>query len=197
MGKLVVFEGIDRSGKTTQLNRFYDYLQKIEIKFFVTREPNNRDVRFLLKSGNLSPEDQLDLILRDRVEHSHLIKFLLEDSELVLCDRFTPSTLAYQGYGHGMDIERLNALNEKATQGIKADKVILFDCPIDRALKRNTGKPLDHIEQDPLFLDRVRFGYLELARKNNWDVIDASQSPDQVFEAVKNLILPCGCGITV
>ena len=188
MGKLIVFEGIDRSGKTTQISRLYEYLKTLDIKFFTTREPNDPRVRDFLKANNIPPEGQLDLILRDRYQHTCLLRSMLEDSELVLCDRYTGSTLAYQGHGHGMDIERLESLNKKASQGIEADVTILFDCPVDVALRRNPGKSLDKIETDPLFLDRVRYGYLELAKKYNWAVVDASQSECVVFEEVLQIL---------
>lgn len=186
--KFIVFEGIDRSGKTTQVKKLYEHLTALRLGFYVTREPCNRDVRFELKNGSLSPEQQLELILKDRREHCYLIKHLLEGSELVLCDRYTGSTLAYQGYGHGLDLGVLGELNEAATGGIKPDLTILFDCPVDVAIKRNFGKPLDKVEQDLHFLDRVRFGYLELARENNWIVVDATRSECQIFAELLGII---------
>ena len=188
MGKLIVFEGIDRSGKTTQVKKLYDHFTALKLGFYITREPCNRNVRFELKDGNLSPKQQLELILKDRCEHCHLTKHLLESADLVLCDRFTGSTFAYQGYGHGLDLDVLRELNEVATGGIKPDMTILFDCPVDVAIKRNFGKPLDKVEQDLHFLDRVRFGYLELARENNWIVIDATRSECQIFAELLGII---------
>lgn len=188
MSKLIVFEGIDRSGKTTQVKKLYDHFTALKLGFYITREPCNRNVRFELKNGNLSPKQQLELILKDRCEHCHLTKHLLESADLVLCDRFTGSTFAYQGYGHGLDLDVLRELNEVATGGIKPDMTILFDCPVDVAIKRNFGKPLDKVEQDLHFLDRVRFGYLELARENNWIVIDATRSECQIFAELLGII---------
>lgn len=188
MSKLIVFEGIDRSGKTTQVKKLYDHFTALKLGFYITREPCNRNVRFELKNGNLSPKQQLELILKDRCEHCHLTKHLLESADLVLCDRFTGSTFAYQGYGYGLDLDVLRELNEVATGGIKPDMTILFDCPVDVAIKRNFGKPLDKVEQDLHFLDRVRFGYLELARENNWIVIDATRSECQIFAELLGII---------
>ena len=188
MSKLIVFEGIDRSGKTTQVKKLYDHFTALKSGFYITREPCNRNVRFELKNGNLSPEQQLELILKDRCEHCHLTKHLLESADLVLCDRFTGSTFAYQGYGHGLDLDVLRELNEVATGGIKPDMTILFDCPVDVAIKRNFDKPLDKVEQDLHFLDRVRFGYLELARENNWIVVDATRSECQIFAELLGII---------
>lgn len=188
MSKLIAFEGIDRSGKTTQVKKLYDHFTALKLGFYITREPCNRNVRFELKNGNLSPKQQLELILKDRCEHCHLTKHLLESADLVLCDRFTGSTFAYQGYGHGLDLDVLRELNEVATGGIKPDMTILFDCPVDVAIKRNFGKPLDKVEQDLHFLDRVRFGYLELARENNWIVVDATRSECQIFAELLGII---------
>ena len=190
MSKLIAFEGIDRSGKTTQIRKLYDHFAALKLKFYITREPCDYDVRFELKNGFLTPEQQLKLILKDRIKHNPTIKYLLEDSDLVLCDRYTDSTLAYQGYGHGLDLDNLRKLNHDATGGIDPDMVILFDCPVEVAVRRNLDKPLDKVERDLLFLDRVRFGYLELAGQNGWTVIDANQSEDLVFEEVKKLIVP-------
>lgn len=188
MSKLIVFEGIDRSGKTTQVKKLYDHFTALELGFYITREPCNRNVRFELKNGNLSPKQQLELILKDRCEHCHLTKHLLESADLVLCDRFTGSTFAYQGYGYGLDLDVLRELNEVATGGVTPDMTILFDCPVDVAIKRNFGKPLDKVEQDLHFLDRVRFGYLELARENNWIVVDATRSECQIFAELLGII---------
>lgn len=188
MSKLIAFEGIDRSGKTTQIRKLYDHFAALKLKFYITREPCDYDVRFELKNGFLTPEQQLKLILKDRIKHNPTIKYLLEDSDLVLCDRYTDSTLAYQGYGHGLNLDNLRKLNHDATGGIDPDMVILFDCPVEVAVRRNLDKPLDKVERDLLFLDRVRFGYLELARQNNWIVIDATRSECQVFAELLGII---------
>ena len=189
MSKLIVFEGIDRSGKTTQIRKLYDHFTALKLKFYITREPCDYDVRFELKNGLLTPEQQLKLILNDRIKHNPTVKYLLEDSDLVLCDRYTDSTLAYQGYGHGLNLDNLRKLNHEATGGIDPDMVILFDCPVEVALKRDLNRPLDKIEQDLLFLDRVRYGYLELARQNNWIVIDATQTTTRMFQEISGILM--------
>ena len=188
MSKLIAFEGIDRSGKTTQVKKLYDHFTALKLKFYITREPCDYDVRFELKNGCLTPEQQLKLILKDRIKHNPTIKYLLEDSDLVLCDRYTDSTLAYQGYGHGLNLDNLRKLNHEATGGIDPDMVILFDCPVEGAVRRDLDKPLDKVERDLLFLDRVRFGYLELARQNKWIVVDATRSECQIFAELLGII---------
>ena len=114
---------------------------------------------------------------------------MLEDSDLVLCDRYTDSTLAYQGYGHGLNLDNLRKLNHEATGGIDPDMVILFDCPVEVAVRRDLDKPLDKIERDLLFLDRVRFGYLELARENNWIVINATQTTTRITQEISGILM--------
>lgn len=189
MSKLIAFEGIDRSGKTTQIRKLYDHFAALKLKFYITREPCDYDVRFELKNGFLTPEQQLKLILKDRIKHNPTIKYLLEDSDLVLCDRYTDSTLAYQGYGHGLNLDNLRKLNHEATGGIDPDMVILFDCPVEVAVRRDLDKPLDKVERDLLFLDRVRFGYLELARQNNWIVIDATQTTTRITQEISGILM--------
>ena len=190
MSKLIAFEGIDRSGKTTQVKKLYDHFTALKLKFYITREPCDYDVRFELKNGCLTPEQQLKLILKDRIKHNPTIKYLLEDSDLVLCDRYTDSTLAYQGYGHGLNLDNLRKLNHEATGGIDPDMVILFDCPVEVAVRRDLDKPLDKIERDLLFLDRVRFGYLELAaRQNNWIVIDTKRTTTRITQQISGILM--------
>ena len=190
MSKLIAFEGIDRSGKTTQIRKLCDHFTALKLKFYITREPCDYDVRFELKNGLLTPERQLKLILKDRIKHNPTIRYLLEDSDLVLCDRYTDSTLAYQGYGHGLNLDNLRKLNHDATGGIDPDMVILFDCPVEVAVRRDLDKPLDKVERDLLFLDRVRFGYLELAaRQNNWIIIDATQTTTRMFQEISGILM--------
>lgn len=181
MSKFIVFEGIDRSGKTTQINRLYHYLKEKEIKFFKTREPYSDATREKLKTTILKPEEQLDLILKDRIEHCHLIRYMMENSDVVLCDRFTLSTVAYQGYGHGLDLYQINKMNEVATQGLTPDLVLVFDCPVGVAVKRGQDKPLDVMERDLFFLERVRAGYLHLSSQYGYSLIDANRTEDKIL----------------
>lgn len=190
---LIVFEGIDRSGKSTQVKRLFNHLfSGVDFRVAKSREPWNDEIRKYLKRHTLSPDEQLDLILTDRASHCFFIEDLFNMGlNVMLCDRYTPSTLAYQGYGHGLDLAMLRKRNEKATGGLEPDLVLLFDCPVSVAVNRGEGRPLDKIEQDILFLERVRLGYLELmGNEKNYHLIDAAQSEDSVFDQVVGAVMP-------
>lgn len=191
MHKFIVIDGIDGSGKGTILTRLIEWLKiNTKIKFYRTEEPFDKKTRKQLKETHFTPVRQLDLLIEDRREHCRfIVKPMLDCGFWVFCDRFTPSTLAYQGYGHGLDIPRIQRLNSEATEGLKPDLTIILDCFVENALSRKT-EPLDCMESDRPFLERVRLGYLELAGQNGWTVIDANQSEDLVFEEVKKLIVP-------
>ena len=183
--RFIVFEGIDRSGKSTQMNRFKEYLESTtNLTVWNTREPYGEETRKLIKTVPMSPPEQLDLILEDRRLHCDLIREKLESVEVVLCDRFTPSTLAYQGYGHGIDPDILIKANEAVTRGLRPDSVIVFDLPIKEAVKRLEGKPLDAIERDILFLERVRWGYIDIVRRYDYQVVNTNKPIDLVFNKV-------------
>jgi len=191
---LVVFEGINGSGKSTQVKRLFNHLPNIQpgMRVAKSREPWSEDIRRHLKRNTISPDEQLSLILTDRASHCFFIEDLFSMGvDVMLCDRYTPSTLAYQGYGHGLDLSMLRKQNEKVTGGLEPDLVLLFDCPVSVAVKRGECRPLDKIEQDILFLERVRLGYLELmANEKNYHLIDATQSEDSVFNQVVSAVMP-------
>lgn len=179
----VAFEGIDGSGKTEQLGRTAKHLEEhSDLKILSTREPWGDEARIRIKNMNLPPLDHLQVIADDRKAHCKWLREAWNDYDLILCDRFTASTLAYQGYGEGVDME-VQRVNEKATRGLKPDLVLLFDCPVNVSIKR-LNRPLDNIEKDIHFLNRVRYGYLDLAHQFNYQIIDASKSRDNVFNGV-------------
>lgn len=188
---LIVFDGIDGSGKSSLLTLLIEWLKiNTKIKLYRTEEPFDKKVRQKLKTTHLSPLHQLDLLLEDRREHcKYIIKPMLECGFWVFCDRFTPSTLAYQGYGHGLDLPRIERLNDEATEGLKPDLTIILDCFVENAIKRKS-EPLDCMEVDRPFLERVRLGYLELAGQHGWSIIDANQDKQAVFEEIKKLVVP-------
>mgnify|MGYP006282725413 CR=1 FL=1 len=180
MAKLIVFEGIDRSGKSTQIERLYNYLTKLGQRVLKTREPWVESTRELLKNTELKSEHQLAIIQEDRYKHCCYLKENLDKYDVIICDRFTPSTLAYQGYGLGLDLNTIHDVNKRATQGLKPDLILLIDCPVRVAIKRSE-KPLDAIEKNILFLEIVRMGYLSLASKYDYKMIDGSRPADRVF----------------
>ena len=196
-GLFITFEGGDGCGKTTQINLLDEYLQSKGYKTLLTREPGSKGlgvkVREILLNydGEVSSNCESFLFLADRAQHiDTLIKPAIERGEIVLCDRHIDSTVAYQGYARGGDIEKINQLNEIATQGFKPDVTFVFDVDSEIAQER-VGKNKDRMEKEGIeFHKKIRFGYLELAKKypNRIKVINSNLPIDEVFEQVKKII---------
>ncbi len=196
-GLFITFEGADGCGKTTQLNMLRDYLIDKGFDVLTTREPGAKGlgekVREILLNydGEVSNRCESFLFLADRAQHIDIIvNPAIEKGQIVLCDRHTDSTVAYQGYGRGLDIERINMLNNLATAGRVPDLTFVFDVDIETSMKR-VGKEKDRMESaGNEFFNRVRFGYLEIAKHEpqRVKVIDSTKSIDEVFEQVKSII---------
>lgn len=195
-GLFITFEGADGCGKTTQLGILKDYLLEQGYKVLITREPGAkglgekfRDI-LLNYEGDVSDRCESFLFLADRAQHVDMIvKPALENGIIVLCDRHTDSTVAYQGYGRGLNIEQINMLNNLATDGLKPDLTYVFDVDIETSMKR-VGKEKDRMESSgDDFFNRVRNGYLQIAvnEPERVKVIDSTKSIDEVFEKVKNI----------
>ena len=195
-GLFITFEGADGCGKTTQLGLLKDYLLEHGYKVLVTREPGAkglgekfRDI-LLNYEGDVSDRCESFLFLADRAQHVDMIvKPALENGVIVLCDRHTDSTVAYQGYGRGLNIEQINMLNNLATAGLKPDLTFVFDVDIETSMKR-VGKEKDRMESSgDDFFNRVRNGYLQIAKNEpeRVKIIDSTKSIDEVFEKVKNI----------
>ena len=160
----------------------------------MTSEPGGTPLGLRLRELLLNEEFPVDwaelfLYLADRAQHvAQVVNPALEQGKMVLCDRFYPSTIAYQGYGRGLDLSFLREANRKATGGLKPDVVVLLDTPIETALDRITAaRSLDRMESESLsFHERVREGFLEQAREEpgRFLVIDGAQKPEAVFEEV-------------
>jgi dTMP kinase len=207
MIRFITFEGGDGSGKTTQLKALESYLTARGKSCLSTREPGGTSMgklfrKVLLEVGKqrITPATELFLYLADRAQHIHeVIIPALEQGKIVLCDRHTDSTLAYQGYGRGIDLLLLRRLNDMASQGIKPDLTLLLDCPVEIGLSRTaqrrfqmaTGQSEDRFEREKLeFHERIRAGFLELARAepDRFRIIDAAGSARAVAEEIKNII---------
>ena len=193
-GCFITFEGIDGCGKTTQMELLKKYL-KVEKKLTVlqTREPGGKglgqEIRKLLLNydGEVSPKCESFLFLADRAQNIDIIVTpAIERGEIVLCDRHTDSTTAYQGYGRGVDIENLTKLNDLATGGRKPDLTIVFDIDVETSMKR-VGKTRDRMEESgEKFFESVRNGYLQIAKSEpkRVKVIDATQTIDEIHKQV-------------
>lgn len=196
-GLFITFEGIEGSGKTTQI---LDLAQSLKGKAEVvlTREPGGtpladaiRETLLAQSSQGMLPETELllyELARRDHIEE--IIRPALERGAVVLCDRFTDATIAYQGYARGLPIQKIEWLNQVATGGLKPDRTFLFDLPVSEGLKRAHGrkKKLDRFDRESEnFHEKVRQGYLALARqeKKRFYVLDADRPRNTVFSELR------------
>lgn len=198
MAPFITFEGIEGSGKTTQIARAAEFLRRCGYQVVTTREPGGCPIanairEILLHPANDALVDRAELLLyaAARAQHvAEVIKPALQQGRIVLCDRYTDATLAYQGYGRGLDLELIEELNELASASCRPHLTLVLDMPhevgLQRALQRNTEENMTdegRFEQESLaFHQRVRNGYLTLARNDpqRMRVVDATGSPDQV-----------------
>jgi dTMP kinase len=194
-GLFITFEGPEGAGKSTQIKLLALLLKKYRIPFVVTREPGGSRLsthlrRWILNKleYKLTGETELFLFLADRSQHvAEVIKPALKRGCVVLCDRYTDSTLAYQGGGRGFDMDLLETNNRLASDGLKPDITLLFDLPVETGLKRalGRGKGKDRMEKENLeFHRRVRKVFLNIARRNKKRVLilDAGQKVELVYQ---------------
>ncbi len=201
-------EGVEGAGKSTFIGLLEAELAKRGIPFLRTREPGGcalgRQIRPLLLDAaqKVDARAELFLFLADRAQHvADTIRPALARGEWVICDRYADSTIAYQGYGRGMDVELLQSLNDCATGGLWPDITFLLDLPaemgLSRALARNGREGLTQSEgrfeaEALAFHQRIREGFL--ARAARWPerfrVLDASQSPEDVAAQAERHLQP-------
>ena len=200
----ITFEGIEGCGKSTQAELLRDYLQAMGYSVTLTLEPGGsrlgaelRRTLLSLESSDLARETELFLYLADRAQHVHqVIRPALDAGRVVISDRFTHSTLAYQGYGREMEVDLLQRMNSVAVDGTLPELTFLLDLPpetgLRRALSRNMEKSITssegRFEAEALdFHVRVRQGYLELASQEQERIVvlDARETPETVFEGVR------------
>ena len=196
-GLFITFEGADGCGKTTQLMLMAKYLKEHGAEVLVTREPGAKGLGEKLREillnydGEVSSQAEAFLFLADRAQHMDIIiKPAVVTGKIVLCDRHTDSTVAYQGYGRGIDVSRINMLNDIATGGRKPDLTIVFDVDVETSLSR-VGKEKDRMENAGMdFFNRVRNGYLQIAKQEpeRVIVIDATQSIEAIHIQVIKFI---------
>lgn len=207
MGFFLTFEGIEGSGKTTQARRLCAFLEKEGFPCILTQEPGGTPLGEGLRKILLHPEtgalDPLtEVFLFEAARREHVVTVLnpaLQAGKVVLCVRFTDSTLAYQGWGRGVDLAFLRFLNEKASGGLVPDCTVLFDLDPRIGLSRSLGShgfseirfELE-FERELSLLERIREGYLELARREpeRFVVIVADRTEDEVFEELVAKVLP-------
>ena len=193
-GLFITFEGADGCGKSTQLELLKNYLTQKGFEVVVTREPGakglGQEIRKLLLHYDdyVSPKCEAFMFLADRAQHiDTIVKPAADEGKIVLCDRHTDSTIAYQGYGRGENIEKLKALNNLATGEYKPDLTFIYDVDIETALKRR-GNDRDRMEQaGKEFQIKVQKGYRQIAKQEpeRVKIIDAKPSIEKVFEKTK------------
>ena len=196
-GYFITFEGADGCGKTTQSKLVQKYLEENGYDVLWTREPGaiglGQKIRELLLhyDGDVAPMCEAFLFLADRAQHiENIIKPAINSGKIVICDRHTDSTIAYQGYGRGVDIERLTYLNNLATGDTKPDLTFVFDVSTEIAQLR-VGDEKDRMEAAGIeFHKKVRQGYLEIAKQepHRVKIVNADNSIEDVFEDTKKLL---------
>ncbi len=190
-GKFIVFEGPDRCGKSTQANMLNKYLTSLGFDVVITREPGGDSVaeeirRILLDPTNtVSPMAELLLYEASRAQHTEQkIIPALEAGQIVICERYTMSSCAYQGYGRGIDMEIINRLNSIATRNVKPDLTLVFLMSDKYFTERGEYLFSDRLElEDEAFRHKMRRGYREVAAKTENAVIIDADRPVAEIEA--------------
>jgi dTMP kinase len=204
----ITLEGIEGSGKTTQIDRLVEFLEDKGIGCVSTRQPGGtligENIRSILldpANSALAPLTELLLYMADRAQHIHeLIRPALMNGKTVVCDRYFDATLVYQGFARGLSIELIGQLHQLLFDDLKPDVTFLLDLSPQVGLERawqqlNNGQRSgdeSRFEAEALaFHEKVRAGYLELARlePDRFRIVDAAQSQDKVFAALREIVL--------
>ncbi len=196
-GLFITFEGIDGCGKTTQIKLLKEYYEEKGFKVLVTREPGAKGLgekfrEILLNyDGEVSSNCESFLFLADRAQHiDTIIKPAIQDGTIVLCDRHTDSTVAYQGYGRELDLKQIHYLNNIATNNIKPDLTFILDIDVETSLDR-IGRNRDRMESAGIdFFNRVRNGYIEISKQepNRVKLIYGKNSIEEIHNQIIELI---------
>lgn len=195
-GVLITFEGVEGSGKTTQMARLERWLATQGYRVERTAEPDGTAlgaaIRRLFEQPGVRPLTEVFLFMAARQQHvAEKIVPWLRSGAIVLCDRYTDATVAYQGYGRGVDRDLIRELNVRATGGLFPELTLLFDLDPREGFRRIGGRRLDRFEREGLaFHRRVRRGYLEIRRAEPKRVrlVRAAQPPDVVAGEVRAIV---------
>lgn len=201
-GRLIAFEGTEGAGKSTQISRAAEVLRRDGHRVDVTREPGGtalgKALRGLLLHGDDAPRPlaELFLYLADRAQHvGQVIEPALAAGAVVITDRFSGSTIAYQGYARGLDLDAVTRADAWARGALAPDLTVLLDCPVRVGLQRAHGDDRFHAEKEA-FHERVRQGFLAQAAADpaGWRVIDATLPEhtvhEQVLAAIRTRLAP-------
>lgn len=207
MKKLITFEGIEGSGKSTQIKLVAGYLTEKKVPHIVTQEPTGTgigrkigDILFNREHYHMCPETEMFLFFAARAQHvREIIMPALEQNKLVLCDRFSDATFAYQGAGRGLDDKFIKLINDYSAMNLKPDLTLLFDLPVETGLQRAIGRnnllnepsAIDRFERETVdFHRRIREAYLHILKNDplRFRLIDANRDVDTIQEEVRRKI---------
>jgi len=197
----ITLEGPDGSGKTTQLRLLVDWLREQGHEVVLTREPGGTEIGEQIRTVLHDPENsamearaEILLYSADRAQHAaQLIRPRLAEGKIVISDRYADSTLAYQGYGRGLDLETLHYVTAFATGGLQPDLTLYLDIAPEEGLKRrqSSGEEWNRLDAETLeFHRRVRAGYLALAEQEpkRWAVIDADRPAEEIQQEIRTIV---------
>ncbi|MEQ1603431.1 MAG: dTMP kinase [Pyrinomonadaceae bacterium] len=202
-GKFITFEGIDGSGKSTQLKMLADVLRDKGVDMVVTREPGGtalgRALReaFLETTEQVAPMAELLSFAADRAQHvEFLIKPAIAAGRVVISDRYADATFAYQGAGRGFPEDKVQQVIDLATGGLKPDLTLFFDIKVREAIRRMTVRDEAHAKRNRMddetaeFYTRVRNSYLGIAKREpeRFKIVDASGSIEEIHQKVKSIV---------
>jgi len=198
-GKFITFEGSEGCGKSTQSKLLVEFLKGLGRKVVFLREPGGikisekiREILLDAKNDSMSPNCEMLLYMAARAQVvAELIKPALVAGKIVICDRFLDSTIAYQGFGLGMDINLIKSVGKVATGGIKPDLTILLDVPVKKGLAHR-AKNKDRIEQRSLnYHAKVRKGYFRLAKQDpkRIKIVKVQEDLSQTQKLIRELVL--------
>jgi len=206
VGYFITFEGVEGCGKTTQIKLLGEHLKALGYQVILTREPGGcpiadkiRAILLDADNGNMLPLAELLLYSAARAQHvAEVIIPSINSGCIVLCDRFTDATIAYQSAGRGIDLDIINTLNRLACQSVKPDLTILIDCDAETGVKRArqriesvSGPREERFELEAMeFHQRVREGYLNLAKQESdrFLLVDGSGSIESISEIIAEQI---------
>lgn len=195
MALFITFEGGEGSGKTFQARALCRRLAKLDIPVLLTHEPGGtligeRLARWLKRAQNIGINPHTELLMFNASRSqlvADVIRPALNDGKVVICDRYTDSTIAYQSYGRALELSVVESINSLATQGLTPGLTVMLDLPVEEGLARKKDSRRDRFERENLaFHIRVREGYLRMAadEPQRWLVIDASQSKVKIKQII-------------
>ena len=200
-GLFITFEGIEGSGKSTQIGLFCEFLAREGIGYVRTLEPGGtviseriREILLSVEHKAMTAETELLLYAAARAQHvDELIRPALAEGRVVVCDRFSDSTLAYQGFGRGIDRPLIEKINAICTKGLVPDLTFLLDLDAEQGLERNrSARKVDRLELESVeFHRRVRKGFLEIAgsQPGRFRVVDAAAGIEDASDQIKDYFL--------